>query len=81
MSIIIVAPFLSVSLITMFLSFARDVIQFCCGFDKLYFIFLFSFGCKGMSLTLETNDSRSLFSPLGGIQFDLFLTRDLSFSS
>ena len=34
-----------------------------------------------MSLTLETNDSRSLSLPLGGIQFDLFLTRDSFFSS
>ena len=81
MSVITVSPPLSASLIIMFLSFARDVIQFCCGFDKLYIIFLFSFGCKGMSLTLEINGSRSLCLPLGGIQFDLFLTRDSSFLS
>ena len=81
MSIITVAPPLSAYLMIIFLSFARDVIQFYCGFDKLYFIFLISFGCKGMSLTLETNDSRPLSLPLGGIQFVLFLTRDSSFSS
>ena len=33
-----------------------------------------------MSVTSETNISNSLSLPLGGIQFDLFLTRDSSSS-
>ena len=76
-----VASALSASFIMILSSSVRDLIEFCCDFGRLCLIFDLSFWVRGISVTFVTKASKSLSLPLGGIQLDLFLTRDWLYSS
>ena len=74
-------PPLSVSFIIMLSSIVNDFIEFCCEMGKLYLILSFLVGVSEISTPFEMKVSKSLFLPLGGIQFDLFHTSDSSVPS
>ena len=56
-------------------SSVNGLIEFCCDFDEFCLMLIFLIGVSGISGTFEMKGSTSISLPLGGIQFDLFLTR------